>query len=262
MTAWTWAAVAVMAVVSAHLATTAVVRWSRDQAVRTPPHPCCVGPEPHPVAWSRVVPLASWLQHRGRCPTCAATIPRTLLAVEVASIGVLVAGVAVHPGLQLLLVLPVLWSAVVATPIDLAHRIIPNRLTHPLALWSLAVVTVLAATSGQWSQWRLAMVAGFGLAGGLLAVSLVYELLRGQPGIGMGDIKWGLPIGITVGWLGIGSVLVWLYATVAVSLVVMVGLVVTGRARIASRVPYGPYLAFGVVVGILFAQPVLDLLYG
>lgn len=179
-----------------------------------------------------------------------------------ASIGVVVAGVVVHPGLQLLLVLPVLWSAVVATPIDLAHRIIPNRLTHPLALWSLVVVTVLAATSGQWSQWRLAMVAGFGLAGGLLAVSLVYELLRGQPGIGMGDIKWGLPIGITVGWLGIGSVLVWLYATVAVSLVVMVGLVVTGRARIASRVPYGPYLAFGVVVGILFAQPVLDLLYG
>lgn len=175
---------------------------------------------------------------------------------------VIVAAVAVHPGPELLLVLPVLWSAVVATPIDLAHRIIPNRLTHPLAVWCLLVVTLLAAMSGQWAQWRLAMVAGFGLAGGLLVVSLLYELLRGQPGIGMGDIKWGLSIGITVGWLGIGPVLVWLYATVAASLLVIVALVVTGRARIASRVPYGPYLAFGVVVGVLLAEPVLWLLYG
>lgn len=208
------------------------------------------------------MPLVSWLQHRGRCHTCGEQIPRTLLGVEIATVVVVVAGVAIHPDLDLLLVLPVLWSAVVATPIDLAHRIIPNRLTHPLAAWSLVTVTVLAATSGNWGQWRTALIVGFGVSVGLLAVSLVYEMVRGQPGIGMGDIKWGLPIGITVGWLGLGAILVWLYATVAASLVVMVALVVTGRARIAQRVPYGPYLAFGVVAGILLADPVIRVLYG
>lgn len=246
----------------AHLGTTAVVRWSRDQRVRTPPHPQCVGDRQHPLQWRRVMPFASWLQHRGHCQTCGAPIPGTLLAVEIATVVVVVAGVGTNPGLDLLVVVPMLWSAVVATPIDLAHRIIPNRLTHPLAAWALVVVTVLAATSGQWSQWRTAMIVGFGVSFGLLAVSLVYEMLRGQPGIGMGDIKWGLSIGITVGWLGLATILVWLYATVAASVIVMVGLVLTGRARIAQRVPYGPYLAFGVVVGILMTDPVIRLLYG
>lgn len=257
-----WFAVVVGALVAAHLATTAVVRWSADTTVRSRPHPRCVGPDAHALAWWQVVPAVSWISHRGRCPTCGATVPWTLLAVEAATIVVVIGSVVVHPGPELLLVLPVAWSAVVATPIDLAHRIIPNRLTHPLAAWCLLVSTGLAGATGAWSQWRLAMVVGFGVSLGLLAVSLVYEFVRGQPGIGMGDVKWGLPIGITVGWLGLGTVLTWLYATVAVSLVVLVGLVLTGRARIATRVPYGPYLAAGVIVAILLTDPFIAWMYG
>jgi leader peptidase (prepilin peptidase)/N-methyltransferase len=257
-----WLGVVLAAVVAAHLATTAVVRWSRDTTVRAWPRPRCIGGDGHPLRWRDVVPIVSWARHRGRCPTCGAAVPWSVLAVEVATIVVLVAAVAVHPGPDLLLVLPVLWSAVVATPIDLDHRIIPNRLTHPLAAWALVVVTGLAAGSGDWGRWRLAMVVGFGVSLGLLAVSLLYELVRGQPGIGMGDVKWALPIGVTVGWLGLGTVLTWLYATMAVSLVALLALVVTGRARSATRVPYGPFLAGGVVLALLVADPFVAWMYG
>lgn len=257
-----WVGVVVAAVVAAHFATTAVVRWSTSTTIRGALRPRCVGDDGHALRWGEVVPIVSWARHRGRCPTCGAPVPWSLLAVEGATIVVLVAAVAVHPGPELLLVLPVMWSAIVATPIDLAHRIIPNRLTHPLAAWALVVATVLAAVTGAWGQWRLAMVVGFGVSLGLLTVSLVYELVRGQPGIGMGDIKWALPIGITVGWLGLGTVVTWLYATMAVSLVALGGLVVTGRARIATRVPYGPFLAAGVVLAVLLADPFVAWLYG
>lgn len=241
----------VLAVVAAHVATTAVVRWSRSATVRHPVHPTCAVDPGHRVAWREVVPVVSWLAHRGTCRSCGARIPRHLLVVELATMAVVVASALLHPWPRVLLVAPVAWSAVVATPIDLAHRIIPNRLTLPLGAWSLAVATALATWTGAWGQWRLAMLVGFGVPLALLAISLVFELLRGSPGMGMGDVKWSLSIGVAVGWLGPMAVVVWLYGTVGASAVALVTLLATGRAQLAQRVPYGPYLAVGALLALL-----------
>lgn len=239
------------AVVAAHLATTAVVRWSRDQVVRRPARPRCLATTSHDLAWREVVPIVSWLRFRGRCPRCEEPIPWWVPTVEVVTMVVVVAATWLHGWPSALVVTPVAWSAVVATPIDLARRIIPNRLTMPLAAWTLVAVTVAAAVTGRWGHWRLGLLVGVVVPVGLLAISLAFEFLRGSPGMGMGDVKWAVALGLCTGWLGLPAVLAWLYGTVAASALGIGGMLVTGRARLAQRVPYGPYLAVGILVAVL-----------
>jgi leader peptidase (prepilin peptidase) / N-methyltransferase len=87
------------------------------------------------------LPGASWLAARGRCRACAAPVPRSALVVEVALPLLFATTAAVwgpDPLLPALLVFA--WSAVVATVIDLGHRIIPNVLTLRLPLVLLPLV--------------------------------------------------------------------------------------------------------------------------
>jgi leader peptidase (prepilin peptidase) / N-methyltransferase len=57
-------------------------------------------------------------------------------------------GVGLDPLLPALLVLT--WSLVVATAIDLEHRIIPNRLTFRLPVILLPLLVFAAAVDGAW----------------------------------------------------------------------------------------------------------------
>lgn len=240
---------AVAIALAVHLGTTAVVRWADDRAVRQPRTPRCVTND-HDLGWREVVPVWSFVAGRGRCRTCSQRIPAELPVVEVALVAVLVAVAWRHPGLELLLLLPVAWSAVVATPIDLARQIIPNRLTYPLGLWSLVAVTLLVVVGGEWADWRRAIMVGIALPAGMEFLSLAFLVLRGQRGMGLGDVKWAVSLGIATGWLGSWAVVAMLAATVLTSGIVSLALVVSGRAADA-RIPYGPYLAAGVVVALL-----------
>lgn len=256
MTDWwsPWGQVLAMALVvlSIHPATTAVVRWGDGRAVRRPWRPRCLTDD-HDLGWGEVVPLVSWVRLGGTCRTCGVAIPWSLPVVEVAVVLVVGGVVLVHPGPVLVLLAPVAWSVVVATPIDLAHMIIPNRLTLPLAAWSLAAVTTLALTIGTWADWRRAVLVGIAVPAVMLAMSLLFELVRGEPGMGMGDVKWAPSLGMAVGWLGADVALVFVYTTVVTAGVVAIVLLATGRAA-SSRVPYGPYLAVGAVAALLVGR--------
>lgn len=247
-TGW-WVLLAVGVLASVHPATTAVVRWADGRAVRQPWRPRCVTDD-HDLAVSDVVPVWSWIARRGRCRTCEARIPGVLPLVEVAVVVVLAAVAWRHPGPGLVLLLPIAWSAVVATPIDLAERIIPNRLTYPLAAWSLVSATGLAAAYGAWADWRRALLVGFALPAGMEVLSLLFLFLRGERGMGLGDVKWALSLGVAVGLLGADAVLLFLVGTIVAAGLVSIVLLATGRAG-SARIPFGPYLALGTITALV-----------
>jgi leader peptidase (prepilin peptidase) / N-methyltransferase len=97
------------------------------------------------------IPVFSWILLKGRCRECDAAISPRYLVVEVIT-GVLFGAVAwvwgFDPLLPALLVLT--WSLVVATAIDLEHRIIPNRLTFRLPVILLPLLVFAAAVDGAW----------------------------------------------------------------------------------------------------------------
>ena len=96
----------------------------------------------------------------------------------------------------------------------------------------------------------------------MLALSELFRLVRGQAGIGMGDIKLAVSIGLVVGYLGGWELVVFFYATAISAVVVAFGLILAGRAKLATRIPYGPYLALGAMTAVLAGGPLTRLLEG
>ncbi len=90
----------------------------------------------------------------------------------------------------------------------------------------------------------------------MFAFSMLFELLRGKPGMGMGDIKWAPSLALAVGYLGGWHLVIWFYGTIISGGVIAIVLVLAGRAKMASRIPFGPYLAAGALVAILAGDPI------
>lgn len=143
------------------------------------------------------------------------------------------------------------WGLVVATAIDLEHRIIPNRLTYRLPLVLLPLLVLAAAADDAWSDLVRALIAGIGLPAAMLTLSELFRLLRGKVGIGMGDVKLAVSIGLIVGYIGGLQLVVFAYASVISAVLVALVLLLLGRARLASRIPFGPYLALGALVPVI-----------
>src|SRR5919206_995794 len=92
------------------------------------------------------IPLLSWLVLRGRCRHCQAQISARYPVVELVT-GVVFALVALArgPHLELLIDLPFAAMLIAVADIDLEHRIVPNRILAPMAVWAVGASAVLAA---------------------------------------------------------------------------------------------------------------------
>lgn len=237
-------------------ATVAVARWPAGGRVGEPRRSVCPGCDT-PIAWHDNIPVVSYVLLGGRCRHCGEPISLRYPLVELA-VGAVWAGTAAVHGLTWLLpaLLAFGWALVVATAIDLEHRIIPNRLTFPLPVVLVVLLLAPAALGpGGWGDLVRGVVAGLAVPAAMLAISEIFRLVRGQAGIGMGDIKLAVSIGLVVGYLGGWHLIIWFYASVVSSVIIAVGLIATGRAKLATRIPYGPYLALGSLVAVLGGDP-------
>ena len=244
-------AAALIGVVVGSFANVPIHRWPEGGTVTQPTRSAC------PACGTTIaardnVPVVSWVLLRGRCRHCQAPISPRYLVVEVVT-GALFGAVAWAWGLDPLLpaLLVLTWSLVVATAIDLEHRIIPNRLTLRLPLVLLPLVVVAAGVDGAWNDLIRGLIAAIALPGIMLALSELFRLLRGQAGIGMGDIKLAISLGLVLGYLGGLELVVFAYATIISAVIIAVVLLLAGKAKLASRIPFGPYLAVGTMVVIL-----------
>ncbi|MEX0593105.1 MAG: prepilin peptidase [Nitriliruptoraceae bacterium] len=235
-------------------ATVAVSRWPRGSTVTDPSRSRCLHCAVE-LGWRDNVPIVSWLLLRGRCRACGARYGARYLFIEVAMVVLFATVGAVHAESWLLPALLVAtWAFVVAAAIDLEFSIIPNRLTLTAPLVIIPLVAIAAAVDSNPWMFARSLLAGIAIPVVMLTLSEVFRLIRGQAGIGMGDIKLAVSIGLAVGALGGWHVVVFAYAAVLSAVIVALGLMAVGRARMASRIPFGPYLAFGAMVAIIFAD--------
>lgn len=192
-----------------------------------------------------------WL--RGR-PHAALPSP----AVVAVLVGALAAVVTVrwwgHPLLALALVLvPVL---VVATLTDRAARIIPDRLTLRAPLVLGGTVAVATVVDRQAAYLVGAVFGTLLLPGLLLASSALHALLGRGAGVGGGDVKLAIGLGLALGAMGPTAMIVALAVTAVTSVGEVVLAALRGRRPTDGRVAYGPHLALGAVL-VLVAGPVV-----
>jgi leader peptidase (prepilin peptidase) / N-methyltransferase len=192
------------------------------------------------------VPVVSWLLLRGRCRNCGARISPRYPLVELAT-ALTWAGVVAARGFDddLVLELPFVSALIVLAAIDIDHRLLPNKIVYPLAVYG--VIATLLVDRGDLAE---NLIAGAGAFAFLLAAVIAYPA-----GMGMGDVKLGGAMGL---YLGVSVIPALLAAFLSGS---VVGLVILAREGAAGRkkaVPFGIFLALGGIVGVLAGPELID----
>lgn len=211
-------------------------------------HPRSQCPTCHtPIAWFDNLPVLSFVLLRGRCRACYAPIAWRYPALELitAILSVLVV-LRLDLGLQGALGLVFVWLLIALSGIDWRMQILPDRLVLPLGMIGLTANGFGIFTTP--SDAIFGAVAGFGV---LWLVNVIYKLLRGHDGMGLGDAKLFAAIGAYLGAWQLPLVLL-----IAALMGVVVGVIHSikhGRTPFA----FGPYLAIGAVVALLFGKSMM-----
>ena len=193
------------------------------------------------------VPVVSWLVLRGRCRRCGEPIPARYPLVELLTAATF-AAVTIVRGVEeeLIVTLPFAAVLIAVGGIDLEHRIVPNRIVVPAAVYALASSAALRP-----HELPELLIAGAAAFAFLLVAALAYPA-----GMGMGDVKLAGVIGL---FLGLSVVPALLVAFAAGS---VVGIAIMARQGLRARksgVPFGPFLALGGLVGLLAGPELIDL---
>jgi len=223
----------------------------RESVVRPRSHcPVCEAP----IADRDNVPIVSWILLRGRCRSCGAPIPARYPLVELGT-AVLFVAAAVRLGPSWSLpAFCVFFAALLAIAvIDLDHFIIPNRVLYPTLFVTAPLLALAAALTGSWRSLEHAAIGG---VAGFLALFVIH--LISPRGMGFGDVRLAGVIGMMVGWLGLRYVALALFLSFLLASVVGIGLMVTRLRGRKDAVPFGPFMAGGAIVAVLWGQAILD----
>jgi len=189
------------------------------------------------------VPVVSYVLLRGRCRDCGAVISWRYPALELVT-ALLVAACVLAFGASLHALAAAVFcvALVVISSTDIERRIVPNKVVLPAA----GLVLVLQLVRDPSVEWP---AAGLGAATFLFLAALAYPR-----GMGMGDVKLALLLGVGVGW----SVPVALFAGMVFALVP--SLVLFARHGSAARkmaIPFAPFLALGGLLALFAGGPIV-----
>jgi leader peptidase (prepilin peptidase)/N-methyltransferase len=193
------------------------------------------------------VPVLSWLALRGRCRGCGERISARYPMIELVT-GLLFAAIVVVNGLDadLAYELPFAAMLIAVAGIDLEHRIVPNKILLPMAVFGVGASALVRPDA-------LAelLIAGAGAFTFLLVAALIHPA-----GMGMGDVKLAGVMGLYLGVAVVPALLLGFLTGALVGVGILVKHGAAGRKR---GVPFAPFLALGGIVGMLAGSELVDL---
>jgi leader peptidase (prepilin peptidase)/N-methyltransferase len=193
------------------------------------------------------VPVLSWLLLRGECRNCRTRISPRYPAVELLTALAFGAIVLINGfDKQLVWELPFAAMLIAVAGIDLEHRIIPNKILLPAAVFAIAAAVALRP--GELPELA---IAGAGAFAAFLLAALAHPA-----GMGMGDVKLAGVMGLFLGAAVIPALFIAFLAGTVVGLVVIARHGAEGRKK---GVPFGPFLALGGLAGLLVGSDLIDL---
>jgi leader peptidase (prepilin peptidase)/N-methyltransferase len=233
-----------------------------------------------PLAATELIPVLSWLGAHGRCRHCDEPVTAAYPAVELVTAGLFLAAALRFGASWVLLPFLVLFAMLVAVSVvDLYDYRIPDRIVFPTLAVSIPLIVAISfhlelPEAIVWAAGGAALFAG---------VLFLTSFLPGG-GLGFGDVKLALVLGLFLGWLGSnlrGMVLLVFVAMMLGSLLgavmgAIVGVLRTRGGRdvlpdpdaldgeLATRhwskqpFPFGPSLAAATVFAVLFSNSLLN----
>lgn len=216
-------------------AATAGLRWARgEQALSGRSHcDACA----RPLGFSATVPIISYVRLGGACADCRAPIHPGHFAGEVLGASLTTASVVLLPIGPALAVAVLGLVLVAAAAADAASRRLPDFASVAVAVLGLGLALLRGPAA------LLAGLAAAALTGGiLLLLRRGFAARRGDPSLGLGDVKLAVALAL---WLGAATPWALAFAGLA-------GLAQVRLAKPADgRIAFGPLLAAsGWAVGL------------
>ena len=179
--------------------------------------------------WYDNIPLFSYLFYLGKSRCCNKKISIRYPLIELTS----AFGFVVLYLFSLSPIYYILYTISIAIlVIDLEHQIIPDELSWFILLLGLINFSFLNIFSG------------FLFASVLLSLHLV---TKGR-GMGLGDVKLAIPLGL---WLGLEKGLNWIMTSFILGGIVASILLLLGRAKMKTKIAFGPFLIIGFWIILL-----------
>jgi leader peptidase (prepilin peptidase)/N-methyltransferase len=214
-----------------------------------------------PITAAQNIPVVSWLALGGKCANCKAPISARYPLIELFS-GVASGIVAWHFGYGLPAMAGILftWTLIALTFIDLDTFLLPDQLTLPL-VWAGLLLSIWHPVWAPGAAPVTPVDSIIGAAAGYLSlwsVFWLFLLIRKKEGMGYGDFKLFAAFGAWFGWQMLLPII--LFASLLGS-VVGVWLIFRQRKGMDTHIPFGPYLAVGGWLALLFGQTVISRLF-
>lgn len=157
---------------------------------------------------------------------------------------VLAAATGPHPELAVWLLLAPF--AVLLALVDRNVHRLPDQLTLPLAVASAGLLGIAALLPADGGSWPTALL------GGLVLGACYFVLFFINPnGMGFGDVKLALSLGVVLGWYGWLVLFVGAFAGFLLGSLYGLGLMILRRANRKSAIPFGPFMIAGALLGVL-----------
>ncbi|MFF4366320.1 prepilin peptidase [Streptomyces sp. NPDC001594] len=130
--------------------------------------------------------------------------------------------------------------------VDLAVHRLPDVLTLPLAAATAALLGAAALLPRAAGTWRGALLGGAALGAAYLLLFLI-----NPAGMGLGDVKLALPLGVALGWYGWGVWAAGAFLGLLYGALYGLAALLTSRATRRTGFAFGPFMAAGALTGVL-----------
>lgn len=213
----------------------------------------------HQLAWYDNIPLISWLALRGKCRTCAQPISFLYPFIELLtglSAVALCEGWKFEVGPEITNYFPayfIFFSALIVTiRTDLEFMLISRYMTlflipAGIALSAFGFLPISPLES------ILCALGGYLL---FYAIAQAFYWFTGREGMGQGDLDLIAFIGAFTGLMGVWMTI--LIGSILGSVSSAIYLLASGQER-STHIPFGPFLAFGAICYVLFAEQLMRL---
>jgi prepilin signal peptidase PulO-like enzyme (type II secretory pathway) len=187
------------------------------------------------LAWFELIPCFSFLIQGGKCGSCKKKLSYQYLLFELVS-GLLSVGILVQPIISGNNLLPAISMYLAACVLLVLIRI--DAVSMMLPDGFIVGLTVLATISALLTHYQFENIA----LGVLVGAGFLYLLwiVTGGAGIGFGDVKLMIPLGILFGFQGSVTLL---FISFFIGGLVGMWLLVTKKVSKKTAIPFGPFLA-------------------
>jgi len=205
------------------------------------------------INWYENIPVISYLFLRAKCSECKKPIHWRYPIVEIvtAFVAFVMAPTSfdVNAFINFTLYFTIYCSLFCHFIIDLEHKLLPDQINIYIA----AIFLVHGLFNASWHHWLIGGLVGFGVT---YAVTWIFYLLKGQIGLGGGDIKLFGALGLYLGPFGI---IQNIFFSCFLGSVVGVLLIASKVIDRKYKIPFGPFIIIVASVQIFLPGHFKDL---